>query len=85
MKTDNAETYIKFGHNVIYSLIMIFVTKISYLYFRDSKDYEYSAKGQLIAFILLSNPGDRIFYSLMYNDEIMALYMIICIYFAISN
>ena len=64
---------------------MMFVTKIAYVYFRESKDYNYSAKGQMIAFILLTNPGDRKWYGLMYNDELMALYLIICIYFTITN
>ena len=39
----------------------------------------------MIAFILLTNPDDRKWYGLMYNDELMALYLIICIYFTITN
>lgn len=39
----------------------------------------------MIAFVLLSNPGDRKNFGLMYNDELMALYLIICIYYTITN
>lgn len=85
MQTDHAETIIKVGHQFIHSLIIIFVTKISYVYFRDSKDSRHSSKGQLIAFILLTNPGDHKWYGEMFNDEIMALYLVVCIYLTITN
>jgi len=35
LQTDYAEYIIKFGHQIIHSLIIVFVTKISYVYFND--------------------------------------------------
>ena len=39
----------------------------------------------MIAAILLSNFGDNKFYAEMYNDQIMMLYILICIYLSASN
>lgn len=95
-KTEDAEYIIKFGHLVIHSLCIYFLIKIAYAYFAEEKkglkpgeekqyDETRSAKAQLIAFILISNKEDRQYWSTMYNDEIMILYMFIAIYLAIKN
>ena len=39
----------------------------------------------MIAFILLANKEDRSYWSTMYNDEIMMLYMLVAIYMVIKN
>jgi Gpi18-like mannosyltransferase len=76
----------KFGTQAIHSLIMVFVTKIAYVYCGDPKtNYNYSSQAQFIGLILLSNKEDRSAYSWLYNDEIMMLYIILCMYFAITN
>jgi hypothetical protein len=100
-QTEDAEYIIKFGHLVIHSLVVYFVVKISYAYFAEEKykkiqgglkekvekyyDESRSSKAQMIAFILLAGKEDRMYWSTMYNDEIMMLYMLIAIYVTIKN
>lgn len=89
-QTEDAEYIIKFGHLVIHSFVIYFTVKIAYAYFAEEKetnegeekqyDETRSHKGQLIAFILLAGKEDRFYWSTMYNDEIMMLYMLIAIY-----
>lgn len=62
-------------------MINLFVAKIAYLYF-GSKN---SSEAQLIALSMLANKESRGYYSTMYNDEIMMLYMILAVYFIIKN
>lgn len=58
---------------------------ISHLYFRVNIDQKEVPKAQLIGFILLTNPWDRTFYTYMYNDQIMTLYILFCMYFTLAN
>lgn len=58
---------------------------ISHLYFRTNTKQLDVPKAQLIGFILLTNPWDRTFYTLMYNDQIMTLYILLCMYFTLAN
>jgi len=44
LQTDHAETIIKFGTHIIHSLLIVFVTKISYVYTRDPKGRDESAQ-----------------------------------------
>jgi len=80
---------------VIHSLCIYFITKIAYTYFAEEKetkegqekqyDESRSSKAQIIAFILVSNRDDRFYWTTMYNDEIMMLYLLIAIYTTIKN
>lgn len=74
---------------MIHSLAIVYVVKIAFVYFAEKKangyHYEYSSRGQMIAFILLGNREDRGYWSTMYNDEIMMLYMLVAIYYMIKN
>ena len=86
LQTDYAEYIIKFGTHIIHSLIIVFVTDISYVYFSDdAKSLSRSSQAQFIGFILLASKEDRSFYSFLYNDEIMMLYIVITIYLVITN
>ena len=58
----------------------MFVVKIAYVYFEKTP-----GKAQIMAFVLLGNDNERKLYGWMFNDEIMALYLIICIYFCATN
>ena len=76
--TDNAEYIWKFCHFLILSAIQYFVAKISYAYFRDQP-----LKAQLICFMLLGNEEIREFNAYLFNDSLLALYILICLYFII--
>jgi len=71
--------------------LIVTITKIAYTYFRDpnlalpAKNRVPSSTAQLIGFIMLANKEDRSFYSTMFNDEIMVLYLALALYFAIRN
>ena len=54
---------------------------------KQEKEYDetLSSRAQMIAFILVGNKGDRSYWSSMYNDEIMMLYMLIAIYYMLRN
>lgn len=54
---------------------------------KQEKEYDemLSSRAQMIAFILVGNKGDRGYWSTMYNDEIMMLYMLIAIYYMLRN
>jgi uncharacterized membrane protein len=58
---------------------------ISHLYFRVHPKQDEVPKAQLIAFILITNPWDRTFYTFMFNDQIMMLYILLCMYFTLIN
>ena len=38
-----------------------------------------------MAFVFLGNKEEKRYFSTMYNDEIMTLYLIMCIYFCATN
>ena len=79
---------IKALHFVIYSFIIVYSTKIAYLYHSDSKPDEgdqRNSNAQLIGFILLANLNDKHMYKEMFNDEIMVLYMLIGIYYLLKQ
>ena len=84
LSTESAEVIIKAGHHIIHSITILFVTKIAYQYF-DCPDQDYNIKAQIVGAILLCNTNMRTQYSLMYNDEIMVMYVVISIYCSISN
>ena len=67
LQTEYAEIIIKAGHHVIHSMTIMFTVKIAYLYF-DKDETKSNGMAQFIAFVLLSNRGDREFHSCMYND-----------------
>jgi hypothetical protein len=79
LQTEYAEYIIKFGHLVIHSLINVVVAKIAYMYF----DSEHEA--QLIALTMLASKETRGYYSTMYNDEIMMLYLLVAVYYQAKN
>ena len=68
----------KFGHHVVHSVVNVYTYKIAATYFepRDS---------QFLGISLLYGYKIREFYSEMYNDEIMILYLLIAIYYCVSN
>lgn len=84
LQTERAEDIVKFGHLIIHSLTNYFIYKIAVLYFKNGKD-DRSADSQLIAFLMLANKETRSYYATMYNDELMALYMIVAIYLVLKN
>lgn len=82
-------------HLVIQQVVLVVAAKIAYLYFAEPDDslpggYDYhrSARGQLIALGYLANVGawgDSYAASLMFNDQFMALYLVIAVYCFATN
>lgn len=90
MYTEDAEFIMKALHILIHTCTIVLATKISFIYFYDGKrpttsNLVKSPKAQMVAIILLSNKLDKEYYNLMYNDEIMVIYLLLTIYFAITN
>ena len=77
----------KFVHIAIHCCIILAVYHISCKYFFDAsvQKGKTNHKAQLIAFILVANPYDKAFFSLMFNDEIMILYLLVAIYMILNN
>lgn len=48
-------------------------------------DEFFSSRGQMVAFVLVGSHRDREKWCQMYNDEIMVLYVLICIFYALRN
>jgi len=85
LQTDNAEHIMKGIHALIHTFIIMVVYMISHLYFKQDMRQQDVPKAQLIGFILITNPWDRSFYSLLFNDEIMMLYILLCMYYTLTN
>ena len=56
-----------------------------YIRLLDTNVYDICSKAQLIGFILVANKEDRGIYAMMFNDEIMILYLVLTLYYAIKN
>jgi Gpi18-like mannosyltransferase len=89
---ENAHLIMKFVHVIVHSVLILFLTKISCLYFGEAKKksdqpkvLKMPPKAQLICFILLSNQQVRKLFSTMQNDEIMMMYMVISVYLFARN
>ena len=89
MHTSFASQIIKAGHFVIYSLIIVYSTKIAYLYhssgINQKEGDNRNPNAQLIGMILLANFNDKHMYKEMFNDELMMLYMLIAIYYMLKQ
>lgn len=59
---------------------MVLITQISARYFKHDQ-----TKSQLIGFMLLANEEIREINQLLFNDSILALYVVLCVYFVSSN
>ena len=75
----------RFVHQVICSLTAVFITKISYLYLYNGKDEvaageRTSISAQMVAIVYLTNMREKEFQIQMFNDEIMAFYIVVAIY-----
>jgi alpha-1,3-mannosyltransferase len=77
--TKYAEIIMKAVFIGIHSFTNFFIGKIAYLYLEND------CESQLIILSLLSNKDAMLYYLEMFNDEIMMLYLILCIYYAITN
>ena len=49
------------------------------------KEAQYNHQAQLLAISMLTNKNMRGYFSEMYNDEIMVLYLIMAVYFSLKN
>jgi len=62
---------------------------IAYMYFPSTngfyKEIQYNYQAQLLAISMLSSKDMRAYFSEMYNDEIMALYLIMAVYYSLKN
>ena len=76
MLTDSAESIWKFMHFIIHSTIQFLVARISYSYFRKTPE-----RAQIICFMLLGNEEIREFNQYLFNDSLLALHMMLCLYF----
>ena len=82
LQTPLAEKIVQFGYILIHSLTIVYATKIAYLYHGKQGQI----KAQILGIILLANQFDRSDqYRLMFNDELMMLYMLIGLYALFQN
>lgn len=90
LNNENAITIMRLVHNLLHQVTLVVVVKIAYIYFAEKKencddeddgyDYTRSSRAQLMAFAFLSSNRDREMFSLMFNDQIMLLYLVLAIY-----
>jgi hypothetical protein len=79
--TEDVEYIMKAVHIGIHCWIIVTVYLISCKYFAEEGDKsKTNSKAQLIAFILVTNPVDKVYYNFMFNDEIMIAYLLVAIY-----
>ena len=76
--TDQAEYIWKFTHFLIHSTIQFLVARIAYSYYRKNP-----MKAQMICFMLLGNEEIREFNQYLFNDSLLALHMMLSLYFII--
>ena len=87
LHSDYAVEIMKLMHALMHQLTLVIVVKICYIFFGqedekedDGVDYQYSFRGQFIAIAFMANARERLFFSEMYNDQIMLLYLVMSIY-----
>jgi len=80
MYTDNAEFIWKIIHFIMHSMIMYIVGQMSYNYFGQQK-----YRAQAICFMLLCNQEIREINQDLFNDTILALYVIGTMYLVQTN
>lgn len=66
----------KVVHFIVHSIISVTMSKIAYKYFEGEPH-----RAQLLTFVYLCCERDRELYQLMFNDEIMGMYLALTIYF----
>lgn len=59
---------------------MVLVSQIGYRYYKHD-----AGKAQIICFMLMANEEIREINQLLFNDSILALYVVLCVYFVSSN
>jgi predicted membrane-bound dolichyl-phosphate-mannose-protein mannosyltransferase len=80
LQTNLAEYYLQAVHFLIHGLITLLVGELGYMYFSTEP-----LKAQLICFLFLGNEEVRELNQLMFNDSILALYVILCIYSMVKD
>jgi hypothetical protein len=76
LATPLAEYYLKMIHIGLHAVIQFCVSSLAYMYF-----FKHKASAQMICFMMLSNHEVRRMYQFLYNDCLMQLYLVLCIYF----
>jgi Gpi18-like mannosyltransferase len=80
LATDQAEIYHKLIHLVLHSINATAVVAVAYKYFKNDH-----LKPQLICFLLLANEEARELNQMMFNDSLLAFYVIMCLYLVSYN
>ena len=75
MATTDAEYIMKYVHFLVHSIIIVLMSKTAFRYFKGEP-----LRAQLLTFIWLCCERDRELYQLMFNDEIMGMYLVIALY-----
>ena len=85
MRTENAETIIKAVHMVMHSVTLISASRLGYLYHQTDPKRLTSRSAQLLTFVLLANQQDRELNRMMFNDQIMIMYLLVALNFFLSH
>ena len=80
LQIDKAEMIHKLIHFLLHTGSISIVVSMAYRYFRNDL-----RKAQIIAFILVSNEELRELNQNMFNDSILAFYILFCMYFVSKN
>lgn len=64
----------------MHSMNLLLVMIVAYKYFKNDH-----LKAQMVAFMLLANEQSRELNQMMFNDSILAFYILMCLYFVSSN
>ena len=78
--TDDALKYLKIIHACLHTGIVFVVAKIAFKYFKNAPQ-----KAQISVFMMLCNQQARKTNQELFNDSFLMLYLVLCLYFIMSN
>lgn len=76
ISTEHAEDIVKVLHLLLLVVQHHFISKIAYSYFA-----QHQQKAQILSIILTTNMSVKLLNAEMFNDSILSIYIILCIYF----
>jgi Gpi18-like mannosyltransferase len=71
---------LKIFHLILHTVSILVVSKVAFNYFKQDP-----SKAQLMVFLFLANHKERCFEMWMYNDSIMVVYVLLCLYMVSEN
>mmetsp|Transcript_6813 Transcript_6813/g.10982 ORF Transcript_6813/g.10982 Transcript_6813/m.10982 type:complete len:115 (+) Transcript_6813:173-517(+) len=80
LKHDLAEYYLLGIHFALHSLIIALIVSLAYTYFKHAPH-----RAQFVFFCLISNEYVRFQNTLCFNDTLLSLYVVLCLFFVTHN